>query len=561
VRLTCALLVLALTAPAAAAAADPVDVSVIKDSGTGEPEVEVNPKDPDTIVVGKNDAGVAVSHDRGRTFSQIALPNPGDNVLTVGPDGTFWYSALDGDVRMSADDGRTWTTVGNWVGAIAAQSQQARPVPGGPVAVREIGCNAPEEAGGPGEVEPGEGPGVHAIGCDRPWLYADKTTGTLYASFVSHDESSGGAGPDAWEFKTIACRSTINTNPVFECGRQYVAASHDRGRTWSRFRPFDSADHPAGSTGAFSSGQVATHGVLASAYIASAAPRRTDCPCIVFETSGDDGATFRRHVIGHAQVPPALGNLTGGEQSMLFEPYVAGDPADPRHYAVMVGDADFSHLLVWTTRDSGETWQGPARLSDPGGTQRHLPWLAIGPSGAVGAMWRTTTADGAYTVWAAVAPLGDPDFAPPVRISSAVSPGPVQQLAGDDASDVTLDTTDVHVVWGDRRDGSLGLRYGRYRFATDPPVQAIAGTAPPVRICASRRRFGIRLPRGLRSAVVTVNGDRVRVSRRAGRLTALVDLTGTPRGTARVLVRGRTVRGHRAISRRIYHPCSVLSRP
>src|SRR5689334_24202017 len=99
-----------------AASAEPLDVSVTKSSGTGEPEVEVSPKDPSTIVVGKNDAGVAVSHDRGRTFKQVSLPNPGDHVLTVGPDGTFWYSALDGDVRMSTDDGDSWKSVGNWIG-------------------------------------------------------------------------------------------------------------------------------------------------------------------------------------------------------------------------------------------------------------------------------------------------------------------------------------------------------------------------------------------------------------------------------------------------------------
>src|SRR5689334_21644070 len=99
-----------------AAHAAPVDVSVMAGSGTGEPEVEVSPKDPDTIVVGKNDAGVAVSHDRGRTFKQVALENPGDHVLAVGPDGTFWYSALDGDVRMSTDDGDSWKSVGNWIG-------------------------------------------------------------------------------------------------------------------------------------------------------------------------------------------------------------------------------------------------------------------------------------------------------------------------------------------------------------------------------------------------------------------------------------------------------------
>src|SRR3954470_12963510 len=158
----------ALLCAAPCALADPVDVSVVKDSGTGEPEVEVSPKDPDTIVVGKNDSGVAVSHDRGRTWTQVALPNPGDHVLASAPDGTFFYSALDGDVRMSADGGDHWATVGNWVGKVPAPSAAARPAPGAQVAVPEAGCTAPEPAG---PVAPG-GPGVRKIGCDRPWLDA-----------------------------------------------------------------------------------------------------------------------------------------------------------------------------------------------------------------------------------------------------------------------------------------------------------------------------------------------------------------------------------------------------
>src|SRR3954464_15725472 len=173
-RLPLCLVALALLLAPCAAAADPVDGPAAPGTGSGEPEVEVSPKDADTIVVGKNDSGIAVSHDRGRTFKQVALPNPGDHVLTAAPDGTFFYSALDGDVRRSADGGDHWATVGNWVGKVAAQSAAVQPAPGGQVAVREAGCSAPEPAG---PVEPG-GPGVHKIGCDRPWLDADRTTGT-----------------------------------------------------------------------------------------------------------------------------------------------------------------------------------------------------------------------------------------------------------------------------------------------------------------------------------------------------------------------------------------------
>jgi hypothetical protein len=347
-------------------------------------------------------------------------------------------------------------------------------VPGAAVVVREAACSAPAPQG-PVQLDPSaDGPGVHKIGCDRPWLAADQTTGTLYASFVDHDDNGGGLNAPGWELSALGCKTSVIYSPAFDCGREYVAASHDGGKTWSRFHPFDSADYPAGATGGFSSGQVAAGGVLAVAYISASAPGRSDCPCVVLGTSRDDGVTFTRHVAtGGVPLPAAgaanlaSGNLLGGEQSLLFEPYLAGDPARPGHYAVMIEDAGLARLLVWTTRDAGRTWEGPARLTDPFGTQRHLPWLAIGPTGALGAVWRSTTADGSYTVWAAVAKHGDTRFAPPVMLSSVYSPGPVQALAGDDASDVTMTATALHAAWGDRRDGALGDRYGRYDFT--PP--------------------------------------------------------------------------------------------
>src|SRR4051794_448786 len=97
--------VLALAAPAAA---DIVDRSVAQNTGTAEPEIEVSGGDAHTIVVGKNDSGVAVSHDGGRTFTQIAIPNTGDATLTSVPGGRFWLTSLDGAVHLSADNGDNW---------------------------------------------------------------------------------------------------------------------------------------------------------------------------------------------------------------------------------------------------------------------------------------------------------------------------------------------------------------------------------------------------------------------------------------------------------------------
>src|SRR4051794_26054234 len=82
------------------------------------------------------------------------------------------------------------------------------------------------------------------------------------------------------------------------------------------------------------------------------------------------------------------------------------------------------------------------------------------------------------------------------------------------------------------------------QVSSEPPLRCYAnGTCPaaaaasPPRTCRSRRRFTIHLARGVRRATVTVAGRRVRVRRRGGRLVALVDLRGRPRGTVTVRIR------------------------
>jgi hypothetical protein len=99
------------------------------------------------------------------------------------------------------------------------------------------------------------------------------------------------------------------------------------------------------------------------------------------------------------------------------------------------------------------------------------------------------------------------------------------------------------------------------------PVREAAGAAEGAlsRRCASRRRFRIRLRalRGerLRSAVVRVNGRRVRVVR-GRRLRAVVDLRGLPRGVVEVRIVARTRSGRRVVRIRRYRTCTPRrSRP
>jgi hypothetical protein len=103
-----------------------------------------------------------------------------------------------------------------------------------------------------------------------------------------------------------------------------------------------------------------------------------------------------------------------------------------------------------------------------------------------------------------------------------------------------------------RSDGPLDLR-----FAGCP----LFASAPPAGRCLSKRRFGIRLRRvrGVRSARVTVDGRRVAVRRRRGRLVATVDLRGKPKKVVVVritLVVRRDGRKRRLSDTRRYRTCT-----
>lgn len=457
--------------PGQAAGPEVVDRLVRADTGTGEPQVALLPGSSSTVVVGQNNDGVAVSRDAGRTWRQVALPNQGDNTTTVDAAGVFAYTSLDGTVHTSRDRGVTWEPVGNWVGSLAALWSEVG-VDGVPF--RFLGCNAPLPAG---PVDPVRGPGLHLIACDRPWLTADASVpGRLHVSFVDHSSRSGN-GLLQDPLGSAVCKTSTATNPLTACGRQHVTTSVDGGRTWSPFVPVDAREAPQDHTNGFSGIPVARDGLLATSYLASAFPGSSCTTCVVFQTSVDEGRSWQRRLVPARLDGPALGaddpNPLAVSSSLAFMPYLAQDPSRAGRYAVMLLDPQQRVLEVHVTTDFGRTWARPARLTQPGGAQLWVPWVAYGPGGALGVMWRGTAPDGSYTVWAAVSPAGSTRFARPVRLSSAVSPGPVTQVAGDDNSHVALDRTTLHAVWGDRRDGPLGLRYGRYTFATDPAVQRL----------------------------------------------------------------------------------------
>jgi ABC-2 type transport system ATP-binding protein len=96
------------------------------------------------------------------------------------------------------------------------------------------------------------------------------------------------------------------------------------------------------------------------------------------------------------------------------------------------------------------------------------------------------------------------------------------------------------------------------------PAQIQGGVLPQSRRCSSRRRFTIHLKRfghkRLKSARVWVDGKRVKVRRRHGRLTAVVDLRGKGKKPVRVRVRAISRSGTIVRDTRRYHTCAGAKR-
>jgi hypothetical protein len=413
----------------------------------GEPEIAENPLNPDNLFIDwnsfryptsnmtpiPNPCGGKVSMDGGLSWqpAPVPLPSCADGVAAFGPDGTLYAGGIvvtntqifpppcsnhpgsilfaglcllvtgyDGLVR-STDRGQTWSPVVKPMG-----SQSLGPFPFAP------------------------GSGNPAGTFDRPWVKVDQSTNTVYesgANIADHE--------------------------------RFVTASTDGGQSFGTIYAVDSPDYPSGG---LPSGTIAAaKGVLAVAYTASSAPNAT-CPCLIFETSTDHGATFTRHVV------PIVNGAS------IPRPFVAADPTGNGDFALTILDSTGTENQVYTTRDSGMTWHGPTLVGEAPANLRFKPWISYGPTGQLALVWRTShgssIATSPYDVWAAVGRERGSNgavFSAPVRVSSATGtypPGSGGQ--GDDFSFILADHRYVHVGWGDSRSGFTQVWYGRIPLPT-----------------------------------------------------------------------------------------------
>ena len=223
--------------------------------------------------------------------------------------------------------------------------------------------------------------------------------------------------------------------------------------------------------------------------------------------------------------------------------------------------------------DLGRTWDAPVTVARPAGKRVLWPWIVAGDKGKVNVVWYQTdkvvdlacqnaelramsvTITGADTGAPALSNTADV-AGRPISIGNICQSGTTCVATGEDrrlgdfftnaleergcVMVATGDTMSKDPLTGGERIVSLPLFV---RQSSGPALRGGAdcsGEAASLlparpgggsRRCLSRRNFTIRLrhPRGqrLRSATVRVNGKRVRVVRRHGRLRARVDLRGS----------------------------------
>jgi hypothetical protein len=323
---------------------------------------------------------------------------------------------------------------------------------------------------------------------DRPWLKVDESTGTVYTA------STGPFNPKTKVYNVPGDDAPFD---------RWLTAWQPHLVGHSEPRRLGGPDFSAagGST------MTAANGTLAAVFIIGLPQPlgksrgepvpvpaslqglikdgTTSCslaaPCLFFETSSDEGQTWKRH---HVAVP---GGLSGPFS------HVAADAGRPGRYAIGVLNQSGTNLRVLVTDDDGETWSGPHTIPETAQGADFKQWMDYGPTGVLGLMWKKRRDDlstppppsmtqlvgqtwgPAFDVYAAISCDGGNTWLPPLRVNAETSPSGPNGF--DDLSYLAMDAHQAHLVWGDRRNlskvtnaptgvGGLQAYYGRVPFSS-----------------------------------------------------------------------------------------------
>jgi hypothetical protein len=461
-----------------------VDVSNNTMRRFGAPQVAVNPKNPDNIVV------LAQSN---MGYTRTCLPAAADSdcqMVTVGSFGPQPLGAertaafLDVGVFASSDRGKTFKQID--VSKIVPPGHPEINSKGeGPLAVMADGTfyiaynainwgsdwqtNSPVffPNGGVGVIKSTDGGmswswvSLTQTPSDWPYGVSDLSTGTFYAV-------SGLAG-----LTPLGPRSTgMAGSPTGTITDRWVTSMKKDG-TWTAPQPLGGTN---GTThvNANESSVTAALGVVATVFEATSqsacsfflGDSSAPSSCIVFETSTDAGATWSRHA-----VPAPAGFSPPLTTGVLLE----ADPMTQGHFTVILLDQAGSEFYVYQTRDSGKTFSGPTMVTEDATKKHAAPWMAYSPTGELGLMWRTYEPDptnpqatspyAPSSIWAVVSSDGGATFSQPLKVNKVTSPAPPNdpndafRFLGDHGPEgMTLDAQgNVYVVWADWTPGERSI--------------------------------------------------------------------------------------------------------
>ena len=400
----------ASTAGGQPAAAGAVQVSHDQFGAHAEPSVAVNPRNPRNLL-----AAARVFQGKARDLATYASFDGG---LTWQSNGILPGSALGEDANVTV----TFDQAGHgYVGGLVTSSTAGG---GGPEYVWRT------EDGGRHF-----GPPVVAMrgNTDHSGLAADPAAGAtdLYLAGIAFHGSAG---------------------------EVYFSRSTDSGRSFEAARSIDPAHSPYDRLTVVAAGPDGTVAVMY--YVEPPSGGVT----VAVATSTDHGASFAAPVrLGTVRSPaPVPGVNARSGPAIAIDPRTGDIYASVTTYAPATGA---SQVEVFTSRDHGRSWSGPAGVASTVGVIYFQPQLAVGDGGRVGLSVFELASGRVHVVMVTSTPDGA-SFGPPRTVTGS-SFDPTLGLAHGDGAAAEHWIGDYqglaaapgafHPVWNDTRTGHLEL--------------------------------------------------------------------------------------------------------
>lgn len=289
---------------------------------------------------------------------------------------------------------------------------------------------------------------------DRPWLYFDDKTGTVYLMNSGGQTDIDTGTPGKWRTQS------------------YYTVSHDKGKSFGTIYALDTLEWPQSGRASVAAGL----GSFAEIYVASKVPasENATCPCQVFGISYDEGKTWTRHVMKNITIPPppAGGGRGegGGPGAAAGLGTIIADPTTEKRFTVMRYTArPTPHYEFSTSNDDGKTWSDFTSVATVDGATSFIkPATKYSRWGVIGLVWKAVYPDGSFDLWSAISRDAGKTFSAPLRISHEKSPARnyYRDAHNDDNDGIDMSKDNLYAIWGDARAGFQASWFGKVALSS-----------------------------------------------------------------------------------------------